>query len=179
MNIITYEIVDVLTNVNPWSNESLTKNPIQQINILEKNIIMDKVILVMHIIHTNNTSICMDIDHRCNYININKCVDEKELMQLFIQIMQKLKPELIVGFNLDYDNKYILKRIENNDIEDSINFNDFETFDIWNYCKKNYKLMSYSLEHIATHFSLEFNPKNKNNSCCLTCIDLLNKIKHS
>ncbi|UYL64947.1 MAG: DNA polymerase [Methanophagales virus PBV082] len=82
---------------------------------------------------------------------------EKMMLGYFVQMLWKLKPDILTGWNIiKYDFPYLLKRLEYNEIYLDTSF--FEVFDLYEAYRKLYHQPSYHLKRIV---EFEFGEKRE------------------
>lgn len=99
---------------DPIVQIGLTMNKINDIDYIEKYVI--------------TLGTCDDIDN----VKVIQCQTEKELLYKFKELIGTLKPHILTGFNIyGFDNKYILDRCKENNIDDFFNniseYNNFKS----------------------------------------------------
>jgi len=82
---------------------------------------------------------------------------EEMLLKFFVQMLWKLKPDILTGWNIiKYDYPYLLKRFEHNEIY--LDTSSFEVFDLYEAYRKLYHQPSYHLKRIV---EFEFGEKRE------------------
>jgi len=82
---------------------------------------------------------------------------EEMLLKFFVQVLWKLKPDILTGWNIiKYDYPYLLKRFEHNEIY--LDTSSFEVFDLYEAYRKLYHQPSYHLKRIV---EFEFGEKRE------------------